>query len=67
VAGTGTSSYSDTFTCTASPFLCRWGDYSWATLDPGTMNIWMGAEYVPPQSEWGVFMNWGTRLYEVSA
>jgi hypothetical protein len=67
VAGTGTSSYSDTFTCTASPFLCRWGDYSWATLDPGTMNIWMGTEYVPPQSEWGLFMNWGTRLYEVSA
>jgi hypothetical protein len=67
VAATGSDSYTDTFTCsgTAAPG-CRWGDYSWATLDPGTSNIWMASEYVPPQADWGVFSNWGTRVYEVA-
>ncbi|MGI8825116.1 MAG: hypothetical protein ACR2JC_05635 [Chloroflexota bacterium] len=68
VAGTGNGSYSDTFTCsrTSAPFACRWGDYSWITLDEGSNNFWMGSEYVPPASDSVGNANWGTRVYEVS-
>ncbi len=68
VAATGSGSYSDTFTCNgpAAPG-CRWGDYSWATLDPFSSNIWMASEYVPPPSRQISNANWGTRTYEVSA
>ena len=41
VAATGTGSYTDTFTCNGSaPPGCRWGDYSWATIDPMTDELW---------------------------
>lgn len=68
VAATGNGSYHDTFTCTGtvSPG-CRWGDYSWATLDPSSNNIWMGSEYIPPPASQISNANWGTRVYEVSA
>ncbi len=57
------------FTCSdpATAFHCRWGDYSWATLDPGTTNIWMASEYIPPVSSQSAAANWGTAVYEVSA
>jgi hypothetical protein len=67
VAATGNGSYHDTFTCTGtlSPG-CRWGDYSWITLDPSSNNFWMGSEYVPPVARQISNANWGTRVYEVS-
>jgi hypothetical protein len=46
----------------------RWGDYSWATLDPSGTSVWLAAEYVPPkasQTPDGLH-NWGTRVYQVS-
>ncbi|MDQ6662419.1 MAG: hypothetical protein M3Z24_15825 [Chloroflexota bacterium] len=71
VAATGSGSYFDTFTCSGTlPPGCRWGDYSWITLDPNTSNFWMGSEYVPPLNRETINghiinANWGTRLYEV--
>jgi hypothetical protein len=43
----------------------RWGDYSWATTDPVTGNVFMATEYIPPTAEWDGFDNWGTFLFEV--
>jgi hypothetical protein len=47
----------------------RWGDYSWATLDPDTNNFWMATEYIPPKSSQTTDgkQNWGTGVIEVSA
>jgi hypothetical protein len=45
----------------------RWGDYSYATLDPDHNRFWLATEYVPPvssQTTDGV-TNWGTRVLEV--
>jgi hypothetical protein len=68
VAATGTGSYTDTFTCNGSaPPGCRWGDYSWATIDPMTDELWFGAEYTPPLSRQISNANWGTRIFEVKA
>jgi len=46
----------------------RWGDYSWATLDPNSSTFWLAIEYMPPlssQTTDGVF-NWGTRVFHVN-
>ena len=68
VAATGNGSYFDNFTCSATlPPGCRWGDYSWAVLDPNSNNIWMGSEYIPPAARQTTNANWGTRVYEVGA
>jgi hypothetical protein len=68
VAATGTGSYYDNFTCNGSaPPGCRWGDYSWATIDPYTDEIWFGAEYIPPLNRQFSDANWGTRIFEVKA
>jgi hypothetical protein len=46
----------------------RWGDYSWAVIDPSGNGVWLATEYVPalasqtPDRE----SNWGTRVFEVS-
>ena len=47
----------------------RWGDYSWATLDPNGNSFWMATEYIPPLSSQTTDgkQNWGTRVIEVSA
>jgi len=68
VAATGNGTYHDTFTCTGtvSPG-CRWGDYSYVTLDPNSNNIWMGSEYIPPLARQISNANWGTRVYEIGA
>lgn len=61
VAAAGTGPY--------SPLSTRWGDYSWATLDPSGNNFWLATEYIPPlasQTPDGQ-QNWGTRVLEVSA
>ncbi len=49
------------FTCNT----CRWGDYSAATWDPSTHQLWMATEYIPPVTDWGTFANWGTRVFSV--
>jgi hypothetical protein len=43
----------------------RWGDYSWATTDPESGDIFMATEYIPPTSEWDGFDNWGTFVFSV--
>lgn len=64
------------FTCQA-PFVgtgqeCRWGDYSWATLDPNGDNMWMASEYIVPDvasqtANGQTFQtNWGTRMWDVA-
>ncbi len=57
-AGTGTYSQSSS----------RWGDYSWAVIDPTAPTVWLATEYVPPvssQTPDGI-SNWGTRVLEVA-
>jgi hypothetical protein len=46
----------------------RWGDYSWATLDPSGKSFWLATEYIPPLASQTVDgrQNWGTRVLEVS-
>ena len=50
------------------PNSSRWGDYSWAVLDPSGKSVWLATEYVPPkpsQTPDGA-SNWGTRVIDVS-
>jgi hypothetical protein len=61
------------FTCALGfPQQCRWGDYSWATLDPNGQDIWMAAEDIVPQVATHVVngttfqTNWGTRVWDVA-
>jgi hypothetical protein len=46
----------------------RWGDYSWAVLDPATDSVWMATEYMPPASSQTTDgrRHWGTRVINVS-
>ncbi len=50
------------------PNATRWGDYSWAVVDPSGESIWLATEYIPPLSRQTVdgLRNWGTRVLEVS-
>jgi hypothetical protein len=60
VAAAGTTNY--------DPHATRWGDYSWAVLDPAGTSVWMATEYVPPapsQTPDGR-SNWGTRVLRLS-
>ena len=45
----------------------RWGDYSWAVLDPNQNRFWLATEYVPPVSSQTTdgTKNWGTRVFAV--
>jgi hypothetical protein len=45
----------------------RWGDYSFAVLDPVREAAWMATEYVPARSSQTVdgVRDWGTRVMEV--
>ncbi len=47
----------------------RWGDYSWAALDPDLGSFWLATEYIPPVSSQTMDgrRNWGTRVFQVSA
>ena len=51
-----------------NPNATRWGDYSWAGLDPKSGTIWMATEYIPPLASQTVDgrRNWGTRVIQVS-
>ena len=46
----------------------RWGDYSWAVIDPSGNGVWMSTEYVPPLASQTPdrVSNWGTRVFEVA-
>jgi hypothetical protein len=56
IEATGVSPY--------STFVFRWGDYSWAALDPAGVHIWMDNEYVPAVSDQAPIANWGTEIFE---
>ncbi len=60
VAAAGTTHY--------DPSATRWGDYSWAVLDPSGKSIWMATEYIPPKSSQTPdgLTNWGTRVFQVA-
>jgi hypothetical protein len=60
VAARGTTYY--------DPAATRWGDYSWAVLDPSGNGVWLATEYMPPKSSQTAdgLRNWGTRVFEVS-
>ena len=44
----------------------RWGDYSFAQLDPSGHGIWLATEYIPPPAFQDPSDNWGTYVLEVS-
>ncbi len=46
----------------------RWGDYSWAVIDPSFNGVWLATEYVPALSSQTPDRqsNWGTRVFEVT-
>ena len=50
------------------PNATRWGDYSWAVLDPSGHSFWMATEYMPPASSQTAdrASNWGTRVLNVA-
>jgi hypothetical protein len=50
------------------PAATRWGDYSWAVLDPSGTSVWMATEYVPPKASQTPdgLTNWGTRVMRLS-
>ena len=43
IAANGSTNY--------DPNAGRWGDYSWARLDPSGTSVWMATEYVPPKAK----------------
>ena len=47
----------------------RWGDYSFAALDPSGKSVWLATEYIPPKSSQTPDgnANWGTRVMDVAA
>lgn len=50
------------------PTATRWGDYSWAILDPSGNSVWMATEYIPPKASQTPDgrRNWGTRVLDLS-
>jgi hypothetical protein len=60
VAAKGTTNY--------DPEAERWGDYSWAVLDPSGEAAWLATEYMPPKASQTTdgLHDWGTRVLEVS-
>jgi hypothetical protein len=59
VAARGTTFY--------DPTAERWGDYSWAALDPSGEAAWLATEYMPPKASQTTdgLHDWGTRVLEV--
>jgi hypothetical protein len=60
IAASGTTNY--------APEAERWGDYSWAVMDPGGESVWLATEYVPPKASQTPDgrRDWGTRVLDVS-
>jgi hypothetical protein len=50
------------------PDATRWGDYSWAQLDPVQDSVWLSTEYVPPVSSQTPDgnNNWGTEVFQLN-
>jgi hypothetical protein len=44
----------------------RWGDYSFAQVDPSGGGIWLATEYIPPKADQDPIDNWGTYVFEVN-
>lgn len=46
----------------------RWGDYSFAVLDPSLSSVWLANEYIPPKASQTADgkRNWGTRIVNVT-
>ena len=73
VLGTGATSFGPVTVAAAGtgnydPAATRWGDYSWAVLDPSGNSVWMATEYMPPkgsQTPDGL-RNWGTRVLDLA-
>jgi hypothetical protein len=59
IAAAGTGPYDENAT--------RWGDYSFAVLDPTADAVWLATEYIPPRASQTSTRerNWGTRVFEV--
>jgi hypothetical protein len=60
VAATGSTFY--------DPLATRWGDYSWAVLDPSGRSVWTATEYMPPKASQTTdgATNWGTRVLNLA-
>ena len=60
IVADGTGPYAKTST--------RWGDYSWAVIDPSGTGVWLATEYIPALSSQTPdrLSNWGTRVFEVA-
>ena len=59
IAAAGTGPYDKTAT--------RWGDYSYASINPSGTAVWLATEYVPPPTSQTPDRrrNWGTRVFSV--
>jgi hypothetical protein len=59
VAASGTGPY--------DPKATRWGDYSFAIVDPDSDTFWLATEYIPPLASQTPdrLRNWGTRVLEL--
>lgn len=44
----------------------RWGDYSFAQVDPSGFGIWLATEYIPPAADQDPLDNWGTYVFKVN-
>jgi hypothetical protein len=44
----------------------RWGDYSFAQVDPSGLGIWLATEYIPPTADQDPLDNWGTYVFKVN-
>jgi hypothetical protein len=44
----------------------RWGDYSFAQVDPSGAGVWLATEYIPPVASQDPIDNWGTYVFEVN-
>jgi hypothetical protein len=44
----------------------RWGDYSWAVVDPSGSSVWLATEYMPPKASQTANgeADWGTRVLD---
>jgi hypothetical protein len=44
----------------------RWGDYSFAQVDPSGLGIWLATEYIPSAADQDPLDNWGTYVFKVN-
>jgi len=44
----------------------RWGDYSFAQVDPSGAGVWLSTEYIPPAASQDPIDNWGTSMFQVN-